>query len=175
MKIRTLTSSVLALVIVGVCCAQSSIGIQPQTGVVRHNLAGHHGNFNSAAVDALEADLTAARRAMSSALPIYEGHRAKSMEIVHRAIRIVDKREGEAVAPVKDHVHHTMARKKYSADQIAASQAEMNQGLGSLNQALTDLNAVAAGNKGKAVQNMSKLISAAIAQAQTAITLYNRP
>ena len=163
-----------SICVVGLAAISSAFA-QNSPVPVRHLNGVRRVHATSPALETLEADLSSARAAMTSALPIYEGHRAHSIEMTHRAIRIIDREEGDAFSPVRDHVHHTRAHSKYSNDQISASQGQMNQGLQALNQALTDLNAVANGSNGRGAQSMAKLIQAAISQAQTAIALYAHP
>lgn len=170
MKLATLTISSLVVVLACTAAAQTrQTRVQKETKPV----------FNTQALSATQADLSAAISSMTSALPIYDGDRVKSIHFAHRALLIIDHQlSGGKSAPrqkpaAHDHVPSKTAHAKYTPSQIASSQAAMNQGLQSLNKAMTDYqSAVAVRTTNKGVTNAANMISQAISEANQAIAIH---
>lgn len=133
---------------------------------------------NPRALAALQTDLTAAIRAMETALPIYDGNRVRSIHAAHRALVLVDKainRNATArpASKAKDHVASGTARSQYNNESMAQSQMNMRQGLGSLASAQKDLQAAAGSTPNKHAFEVQKLLNKAVSEANTAIGLHS--
>ena len=171
MKLATLSASILVIA----CC-----GIASAQGRPRARQATAKPVFNSQALAATQADLVAAISSMTSALPIYDGDRVKSIHLAHRALLIVDheiagnKAAARQTPKVHDHVPSKNAHVKYTPQQVAASQAAMNQGLQSLNKAASDYQAAAGGaSANKGASKAYGFIGQAIGEANAAIAIHN--
>jgi hypothetical protein len=133
---------------------------------------------NPQALAALQTDLQNAITSMTSALPIYDGNRVRSIHAAHRALILVDKAisgNRALVRPkptVRDHIASGKAKGKFSAQQIAASQAAMQQGLAALTQAQADLTVAAGTNPGKRAYEVNNHLKTAVAEANAAINLH---
>ena len=136
---------------------------------------------NGAALTALQNDLQGAITQMEAALPIYDGYRVKSIHAAHEALGIVDKvisGAGASARPMstaKDHIPSGTAKHKYTPQQLASSQADMQQGLNSLQGAAGAFQTAMQGQSStKRSQRLSSLIQKAITDATTALNIHAR-
>ena len=175
MKIANLTLTVLAIAACSATYAQ---------GKPRMREATARPVFNAQALAAVQSDLGSALAAMTSALPIYDGDRVKSIHFAHRALVIVDgelaggKAAFRKQPKVRDHVPSKTAHAKYTPQQIAASQTAMNQGLQYLQKAASDYQTATGGVTGTSansrVTKAAGLIGQAIGEATAAIAIHAR-
>lgn len=137
-----------------------------------------------AAMKEVAKELGKAARIMKSALPIYSGHRHKSIEITKLAIR--ELRDAYKWSPNQaakpTNLNQELARigngnefdaAKYSADQIAKSNEKLKAGLEILVKAQNDIKKIQ-GNYGGNISNAAQLISLAIGEANQALQSVSR-
>lgn len=128
-----------------------------------------------------QTNLIRAIATMKSALPIYNGDRVKAIHMAVNALNIVDRQISGANAParqvpkVHDEVPPKQARRRYSAQQIAASQAAMSRGVEALSRAATNYREAigSVGRKNNGIVRARNLISHAEGEATTAVAIYS--
>lgn len=168
MKLATLT--ITSLLIAGSCVSSAQL---------QHARRQTKPTFNTQALAATQSDLIAAISSMTSALPIYDGNRVRSIHLAHRALVMIDRQLSGAQtqqrkAPmVRDHIASKTAHSKYTPQQIAASQAAMNQGLQSLNKAASDYQVAAGNTNAKGPVAAFGFINQSIREANAAIAIHN--
>jgi len=133
-------------------------------------------------LSALQTDLISAITAMKAALPIYDGNRVRSIHAAHNALVIVDhallgaKASFRAKPMVNDNVRFKTAHSRYSSDQIAASQSQMQSGLSYLQSAWKDLQNAVGANPNTSGLKVGDDLQTAAAEATAAIALHaNKP
>ena len=130
------------------------------------------------ALTALQGDLISAITSMKAALPIYDGNRVRAIHATHNALVLVDhamlgpKASARVRPTVSDNVKFKQAHAKYSADQIAASQANMQNGLGYLQAAWKDLQTAVGSNPNNAGLRVGDDLQKAVAEANAALALH---
>lgn len=168
MKLTTVLVA-LSLTAIGFCQAT-----QPIQRVPRPHVRRQAQTANPQALATIQSSLAAAIQSMTSALPIYDGYRVKSIHAAHKALMIVDRMISGANVQVRpkptvhDHVKSTKAHSRYSQQQIASSQAAMQQGLADLQQALSG-----PAITGKQASKAAALVQTAITDATTAIQIHS--
>lgn len=166
MKLKTILITFAAVAVAAGAFAQNPM---PRKG---HRQTGMP--VNSQAATTAEQSLSQAISLMTAALPIYDGYRVKSIHQAHQALVILEKATAPGRTPrqkpqVKDHVPSKHAHAKYTADQIAASQNQMNQGLQALQAAS---NALASAGSNKRTMNAAAKVQTAISDAATALSIH---
>ena len=132
---------------------------------------------NPQALSALQQDLINAIEAMKSALPIYDGNRIHSIREAHAALLIVDRAiagantQARPALKLKDEAASATAKTTYSAQQISASQANMQKGYSALEQAWKDLVIAAGSSPNQKAYSVAKHVETAGSEASKAISL----
>jgi len=168
--IRTALALMIVAAFAGTATAQTNIrhGHNYMTGAPA----------NRQALAALQQDLINAIETMKSALPIYDGNRARSIHQAHEALVIVDRAIAGANAVVRpkptatDNIASKTAHTKYTQQQIVASQATMRKGYAVLQQAYKDLQVAAGANPNQKAVNVNTHLQTAGSEATKAIALH---
>lgn len=141
-------AGVLVVSVVGAGAQQT---VRPRVGQTRRAVVGK--SVSPAA--ATHATFEKAAKVMESALPIYDGHRHRAIELAKLAAKEVREAATGAGGSVTAGVHKTAAERaamvhkgpnvalsKYSAAQISASNAKMQAGIQLLQQGMQQLQAL---------------------------------
>jgi hypothetical protein len=169
---RIFFAMLLALSVTALATAQAPAKQHRRPGVVAAS--------NSQALASLQKDLIAAIQSMSQALPIYDGNRVRSIHAAHRALVVVDHAILGANATqrqkptVHDNVQFKQAHTKYTSQQIAQSQANMEQGLAALNQAMKDFQAAVGSTPNKAGTKVAGHLQTSMSEANKAISMHTQ-
>jgi hypothetical protein len=176
MKFNRFLVAILFIVAIAACASAQTNGII-QKGR-RHNPTTTGTPANPQALAALQGDLAAAIQAMEAALPIYDGNRVRSIHAAHHALAVVDKSinlnaAARPASKAKDHIASGTAHSHYKNESITQSQTNMRNGLASLTTAQRDLQAAAGSTPNKHALEVQKLLTKAVAEANTAISLHS--